>query len=216
MIDFYKTSLELLQQIMKEEKYDNWVEWLQKDIRLWENERSTEHHLRAYGGMGSFNDVVVGGTDLKGTWKSQVFTAIQSLACGLAKNGEIPDFYSSSADIMNGWRCQNCSLSRINERNIEIFLIGKMIPKLMKQFIEQNQLHEALNIDKILDLEEVKARRGHLKAMIINAKITIPEDINWLWTCPNCGSNKAIVYRWIVNENGDLEPSNDNLEINQL
>ena len=37
--------------------FDNWVEWISKDITDWEFRQNTYHHIRAYGGMGSFNDL---------------------------------------------------------------------------------------------------------------------------------------------------------------
>ena len=66
MTDHYKTTLEILAEILKEENYDHWAKWMQEDIKLWEINKNTEHHLRAYGGMGSFNDVNVGGNENEG------------------------------------------------------------------------------------------------------------------------------------------------------
>jgi hypothetical protein len=211
MIDLYKSVLELLLKIMKEEKYDNWTEWLQKDIVLWESSNSTEHHLRAYGGMGSFNDVYVGGNDTNGIWKSKVFEVLQSMAYSLAKSGEMPDIFVNLPNIINGWRCQNCASARINDQNIEIYLAGYFVPKLIKQLIDKQQLHGILNIDKITDLEEVKSKRESIKETMNHSNITtMPKDYNWLETCPNCGSRQVIYNRWVVNQNNDLTPADDN------
>ncbi|MBU1536205.1 hypothetical protein KKF84_12850, partial [Myxococcota bacterium] len=38
--------------------YGTFYRWFQEDRQLWERERSTVHHLQAFGGMGSFNDLV--------------------------------------------------------------------------------------------------------------------------------------------------------------
>ena len=47
MTDYYKTCLEILATILQQENYDHWANWMQEDIRLWEINKSTEHHLRA-------------------------------------------------------------------------------------------------------------------------------------------------------------------------
>jgi hypothetical protein len=38
--------------------YGTFFRWFRQDLALWESERTTVHHLRAFGGMGSFNDLV--------------------------------------------------------------------------------------------------------------------------------------------------------------
>lgn len=36
-----------------------WRDRIQEDIQLWEAHHDAKYHLSAYGGMGSFNDVVI-------------------------------------------------------------------------------------------------------------------------------------------------------------
>lgn len=38
-------------------EFQNWIDWLERDIQDWNQRREVAHHLRAYGGMGSFNDL---------------------------------------------------------------------------------------------------------------------------------------------------------------
>ena len=38
-------------------EFENWIDWLERDIEDWTQRREVAHHLRAYGGMGSFNDL---------------------------------------------------------------------------------------------------------------------------------------------------------------
>lgn len=40
--------------------YGTFYRWFLKDLDLWDSERTTRHHLQAFGGMGSFNDPVLG------------------------------------------------------------------------------------------------------------------------------------------------------------
>ena len=89
MTDHYKITLEILAKILHEENYDHWAKWMQEDINLWEISKSIEHHLRAYGGMGSFNDVVIGSNNYEGIWRGHAFGQLQSFVYGLAKEKSV-------------------------------------------------------------------------------------------------------------------------------
>ncbi|MDQ0360692.1 DUF6966 domain-containing protein [Breznakia pachnodae] len=61
--DYYTQSLEMLIYLIDIYQIDsensNWINWLQEDIRAWNNTQSVEHHTQAYGGTGSFNDLAL-------------------------------------------------------------------------------------------------------------------------------------------------------------
>ncbi len=55
---FYRQAIETLIYLLEKEKsYPQWVEWLKKDIKDFKEEGNVNHHLQAYGGMGSLNDL---------------------------------------------------------------------------------------------------------------------------------------------------------------
>lgn len=61
-MDYYLQALQTMHYILNSQNnpnawFDNWVEWISKDITDWEFRQNTYHHIRAYGGMGSFNDL---------------------------------------------------------------------------------------------------------------------------------------------------------------
>lgn len=222
MIDYYKTALNLLIEILKDEGYDNWINWLREDIRLWETEHTTEHHLRAYGGMGSFNDVVIGNNDTIGLWKSKVFGTIQTLAYSLAK-GNITtaslkeNFYGNEPTEISGWRCRNCGNAIINDRNTDIFMASFFIPKFFVKYLKEENLSGILDIEKMVLSEEVITKRQAIESLIKNTGIAFSETNDWLWTCPKCGSNEVCSYRWLINEDDStLTEADDNLEIKKL
>ena len=57
--DIYTEALVCLQLILQADhpEFKNWIDWLERDIEDWTKRREVAHHLRAYGGMGSFNDL---------------------------------------------------------------------------------------------------------------------------------------------------------------
>lgn len=58
-IDIYTEALICLRSILLADhpEFQNWIDWLERDILAWTQRREVTHHLRAYGGMGSFNDL---------------------------------------------------------------------------------------------------------------------------------------------------------------
>ena len=65
--DIYTEALTCLRSILLADhpEFQNWIDWLERDIQDWTQRREVAHHLRAYGGMGSFND-------LPSMWKSRL------------------------------------------------------------------------------------------------------------------------------------------------
>ena len=145
MTDHYKTTLKVLAQILQEEDYDHWAKWMQEDIKLWEESQSTEHHLRAYGGMGSFNDIYVGGNDNVGIWRNHIFGQLKTLAYSLAKGNAVETILEgtsngSSSYEISGWRCRNCGDARMNDRNINLFIAYYFIPKFFVRYLQEDKL----------------------------------------------------------------------------
>lgn len=218
MTDYYKISLEILARILKDSDYDFWAKWMQEDIRLWQTDKSVEHHLHAYGGMGSFNDISVGNNNVEGLWKNKVFGNTQTIAYGLAKGGvfeEIIDkFFQYNHNEISGWRCRDCGDARINSMDIERYISGFFVPKFFVEYIKQNKFIDIAEISKLIDSKKVTQKRQAIEALIKNTNITLANNLDWLWTCPKCQSKEVCVYRWIVlDDDTKFIGSDDNLEI---
>ena len=219
MTDYYKISLEVLSKILQEENYDHWATWMQEDLKFWENNKDVEHHLSAYGGMGSFNDVVIGSSDNEGIWKGQIFGHLQSVAYNLAKGDSFETILERilnqhRADEISGWRCRNCGDARLTDRDINLFIANYFIPTFFVEYIKDDKLNEVINLIKLIDSEEVVNKKYQIISLINQVDIILNTDNSWLWTCPKCGSSEVCAYRWKVSEDGSkLVESNDNLDI---
>jgi hypothetical protein len=90
----YEDSLLAMEYFLKEVEENHWLQWIQKDLDEWDSKRSVSHHLSAYGGMGSFNDVVICKAnkhsipDGAESWADPIFNWLKSLCFFLAKNPE--------------------------------------------------------------------------------------------------------------------------------
>jgi len=55
----YEASLRAMHKLLSRVEESHWANWIEKDIKDWQQNKDVSHHLSAYGGMGSFNDVVL-------------------------------------------------------------------------------------------------------------------------------------------------------------
>ncbi len=211
----------MLLQILKGEGYENWEKWIIEDIRLWETDKSTKHHLGAYGGMGSFNDIILGTNDLASIWKNKLFGMVKSITYGFA-TGNIStisaideEFYGYGSKEISGWRCRDCGEAKIKKRDIEIYLSDTLLPKIFIEYINQAKLTEILDLEKVINLEEVSKKRTEMENVIQKSGIEFSDSAEWLWICPYCQSDQTCVYRWILTENDTkLVEANNNLDLN--
>lgn len=220
MTDYYKIALEILYKILKDSDYDFWAKWMLEDIELWATKKSVEHHLHAYGGMGSFNDISVGNDNVEGLWKNKVFGAIQTIAYSLAK-GEvfeeiIDENFQYNTNEISGWRCRDCGDARINKLDIERYISAFFVPKFFVEYVKQNKFIDIAEISKLIDNQEVTKKRRAIEALIKSTNITLAANLDWLWICPKCQSKEVCAYRWLVlDEDTKLIEGNDNLEVNK-
>ena len=218
MTDYYKTALETLYKILKEANEDFWANWIQEDIHLWQTQKSVEHHLHAYGGAGSFNDIPMGTNDLEGIWKSKIFGTVQTLSYSLAKGDSLETILngiqSNNSKEISGWRCRNCGAASINFRDIELYISSFFIPKIFVDFVKNDKLIDIIETKNILISEEIIQKRQAIESLVKNSTITLASNNNWLWACPKCASTEVCAYRWLVLDNDrKLMEADDNLEI---
>ena len=55
----YESALMATEDFLRRVGVRNWADWLKQDLIEWRTTRGVSHHRSAYGGMGSFNDVVI-------------------------------------------------------------------------------------------------------------------------------------------------------------
>lgn len=217
--DYYKISLEILYRLLKESGNSHWANWVHKDIFLWSTQKKVDHYLSAFGGMGSINDIAVGGFDTLGIWKNKLFDTTKNLSYNLATRKILTPpldekFYHYGSIEITGWRCLHCGHSRIDKSNIEEYLSTLFLPKLFVDFIKQDKLIEISDLKNIVTLEEIEERRSAIEKLVQQNNITLTSDNNWLRTCPECENKDVCVYRWQTTDNDTkLIESKDNLKM---
>ena len=219
MTDNYKISLEILYRLLKDSGNEHWANWIKEDLDNWTENKKVDHHLKAFGGMGSINDLYVGKDNTIGAWRNKLFDIIKTLSCSLAKGkiSEAPtdtDFYRFGNNEINGWRCRNCGHSRIDKVGIEQYLSTKFLPLIIVDLIKKDSLEEIINLENFINIDEIRTTRELISKQIIDQEIVLTSERQWLWTCPECKTKNACVYRWNYDkESNKLIESKNNLKI---
>lgn len=71
---------------------DGWADWMKTDLDAWRENRDVSHHLGAYGGMGSFNDVIICRmnhhevTDEQEPWANWLFKWLKAMLLYFARH----------------------------------------------------------------------------------------------------------------------------------
>jgi hypothetical protein len=213
----YLEALNAMQRLLESQNETAWRNWILKDIDEWNSGHSVSHHLSAYGGMGSFNDI-----GFQNPWIRYLFNDLRSVCYFLARQpshkAEASSIRPSMGNIgfnLQGWRCLACGYQVVSDYDIEDYIAQKIIREeilkaldsgRLEQFVEsvikQPPSHKIFTPDAVL----IWAQRGG---------IDLRHEKGWLRPCPKCNGNDTAVYRWDLIENGDshFEPSADNLPL---
>jgi len=130
----YESSLLAMEYFLKEIGEDHWLKWVQKDLDEWTSNKSTTHHLSAYGGMGSFNDVVICKANNHSipegaeSWADTIFQWLKSLCFFFANNPET-EYSLSELKKQIGY----------HDASLPAFVGGENAPTKMRGLFGSNQ-----------------------------------------------------------------------------
>ena len=213
----YEDALRAMHMLLGELKESHWQNWIAQDILEWQDRRSVNHHLSAYGGMGSFNDLC-----FDDVWFGPLFDHLKTCCFCFAKarglhsaHIPIPVQLSNLGTQIQGWRCLVCGYSAISEWDIDYFITHRVVQEAVREAAADAQLL-ALVKSMVEQRPNIDPRsRTALLAWIKNGGITVRTDRDWMRPCPACESLDTAVYRWrFAKEHSEkFVPSDDNLPL---
>jgi hypothetical protein len=214
-MDTYRKTLLLLKNLLHKSDNTHWEQWIDRDIYEWDNSKLTSHHKSAFGGMGSINDLWVGGQGKIGMWKNSMFDILKSISSTFAVKNII-QFPTATISIIEGTICRDCSYAEISESGIEYYISNKHLPTIIATLLPTENYFDLTNIERLTNEKEVVLDRQKLSTALTEFKINLSETGNWLETCPICNSSNTCVYRWDITLSYDriiLSRSKNNLVI---
>lgn len=91
-LNFYEHSLRAMERLLTTVGEEYWANRIREDIDQWQTRSDTTHHLSAYGGMGSFNDIGIlqsndhNVTEAQEPWVNTLFEWLKSVCYYLAQH----------------------------------------------------------------------------------------------------------------------------------
>lgn len=218
-MDSYPDALHAMHELLGVLGEKHWRDWIAQDIADWEDRRSVSHHLSAYGGMGSFNDI-----NFVDVWLGSLFDDLKSACYHFAHYPKGKPYVSVLRESMSplgfeitGWRCLVCGYGVVSKHNIDHFVASRVIRDAVLEAAADAKLQELVR-----SVVEQKPSNSTLSnetvaVWVRNGGIEIRESQDWLQPCPACKADDTAVYRWrFTNKNGErFIPSDDNLPVRQ-
>lgn len=134
--DIYTEALICLRLILQTDhpEFKNWIDWLERDIQDWTQHREVAHHLHAYGGMGSFNDL----PDMRGN-HDYIFGFLKSVCYAFAH------LYGKREGIFAEEWMEEC----VHDAEQAAYHSNKALNCAIAQHLIRGDLHE--NLDELLE-----------------------------------------------------------------
>ena len=206
----------------------HWRDWIAEDLRQWEASNSVEHHLSAYGGMGSFNDMAVPQADVRGGTKAQeslehfLFCDLKSICYYLAthinQRASVEAMLRSMGAMgytLQGWRCLNCGYAEVSPYDIDFYIAHYLIREGVIEAVKRSNLQSFVRDVITSGMPSMVNERSRVKDAVLHSGIKIVSRDDWMRPCPVCQSMDTAVYDW--REKGTLRkrfvPSASNLAL---
>lgn len=230
----YCEALLALKFVLEQSEIRSWAKWIATDLDRWETEKSVQHHISAYGGMGSLSDLIIctenkhSVTKAQEPWANSLLLDLCSLcyafAIALKDQKEIPleKLFNSMGcygDKLQGWRCRSCGYGEVSVDELENYVAHILVRSGIMQALLSDNLYSYIEKTFNLDIPGVEEYRENLKKLIGKSNITISNRKGWLRPCPTCSSEDTVIYRWEKQKKRKyflfqvevIEPSKDNL-----
>lgn len=213
----YSDALNAMHDLLGTLGEQHWRSWIAQDIDEWESQKSVRHHLSAYGGMGSFNDI-----GFEDVWLGTLFDDLKSTCYFFAHhpNGK-PDIHALERSMGNvdfklsGWRCLACGYGAVSHRDIDYFIARRVIRRRILAEAERTRLQEFVGSVVRSHPSDAVLTPGRVAAWADRSGLHIREANDWMRPCLSCGSDDTAVYRWLLVDEGGYRfvPSPDNLPL---
>lgn len=226
----YIKSLKALYYLFKLTEVEAWETWIEKDLAL-ASIGDVSHHLSAYGGMGTINDLWICVGNGHKISKNQepfvqyLFEDLKAICFTLANNYIKSTSKEINRNIMwgkpkyiQGCRCLSCGHGEITRNDILNYILPELIGAIVLKAFNDDELIKCVDTILNMDVYGLESEMEMMQELVKNAKITYIHDYKTrMNSCPHCGKKDIAVYRWEIKENffkiQSLIASKDNLKV---
>lgn len=208
---YYICALKALKQLFTKTSCA-WKKWIETDIEEYLSTGSVQHHLMAYGGMGSINDIWICKVnnhtinDDAEPWANELMECLKCLSYGIAhmikedKKINIEKIFAESRTrkILTSIQCKSCGFSEIRKRETDSYLASLLLPKMLEEAVLQNKMEELISVCLVPDIPNLSEERERIIKLAEQSGIGFSESKNS--SCKKCGSDTRIKY-WKLDGN---------------
>ncbi len=196
----------------------HWQKWIGEDIYQWRTARSVTHHLSAYGGIGSFNDI-----NFNDPWLGNLFDGIQSVCYFLAKQfpavcvdqTALQESMGTIGCQLSGWMCFGCGYGVVSNRDIDGFVAYRIIREEILKSVSCCGLRGL--VGRVVRKPPSNSSINHKMVLtwVEQSGINVRIENGWWCPCPSCASEDTGVYRWdfVGNPQCNFRPAAHNLPV---
>ena len=192
---------------------DGWRRVLERHRDKWNRTRDVRSHLGVYGGMGSFNDVLLTAANghrvsrVQEGWVNACFVALKSACWVAASRISSPDREAGegAADTsrfeLQGWVCRQCGQRYIDRYWLQDAAARRWARQAIPEAIASRQ--GAAVARRAYHFDEDPDCLAHLRALEMAADAlghpSVPDDFNFMEShCARCGQRDWAVFHWDV------------------
>jgi hypothetical protein len=221
----YEDALQAMELLLDSVGEHHWRDWVRQDLTEWRCAKQVGHHLSAYGGMGSFNDLYLcrtnrhDVTEAQEPWVNCLFEDLRSICYHLARHTGRRVSSAGLARTMgrvgvelSGWRCLACGYAEVTQRDTEWYIARHLVRRGILDTCASGDLAAFFRSVLTVNLPELDAERAALSKSVLSSGLRLTAREGWLRPCPNCGGQNTAVFRWVRASRGELfVPASNNL-----
>lgn len=208
---YYICALKALKQLFTETSCA-WKKWIETDIEEYLSTGSVQHHLMAYGGMGSINDIWICKVnnhtinDEAEPWANELMECLKWISYGIAhmikagKQINIQKIFAESRTpkILTSIQCKSCGFSEIRKKETDSYLASLLLPKMAEEAFLQNRTEELISACLVPDIPNLLEERERIIKLAEQSGVGFSVYKNFC--CKKCGGDTIIRY-WKLDGN---------------
>ncbi len=179
----------------------------------------TDGFRSVYGGMGSFNDLIICRANKHQIetnhepLANQLLGSLSSICYATSLRGDLtaPEALEACGTVgheLEGCRCRECGHSQVSPADLNAFAAYYDVAMAIQSGITNGAFLESIQTLWARFDSDDNVSRFRLNAE--RSGISFSENTGWMSPCPKCGSADTCVYRWDFDVRG-FTPSKDNL-----
>ncbi|MES2555744.1 MAG: hypothetical protein V4604_06325 [Bacteroidota bacterium] len=204
--DFYGELLGLLLLLFKKGGNTFWENWIAEDIKLWNEEKNTEHHISCFGGAGTINDTSIGPwKTIEGVWNDEIFALIKSYSYSFAsKKGKQDSIFLLNDSLiqghfqLSGHKCNKCEKLVTSNFTLERAIALYALPQIFKQEFEKEELNNLLEKSFCTNHEYSQQIRSAFIEALKQAQISIYVITEVSDDSCDCKANNYDINNWKI------------------